>query len=73
MLNPPGPVSYLTKEELDEEGYQSTYTHMYNLLREKGWIREDGKYWVLPKDGRKYKRIDDAYKHQLFLMELNRK
>ena len=42
-------------------------------LLEKAWKRQPIGTISIHKDGRKYKRIEDAYKHQMFLMELERK
>ena len=67
---PPGDIKVLSKEDLGNE-YESTYTHMYNYIREKNWTRESKK-WKSPDGSRSFNKILDAYNYQkVFVEQLN--
>ena len=47
-------------EELELNGYQSPYLIMFNILRESGWRKSEGK-WVSPRGDMRYLKINEAY------------
>lgn len=56
-------VYSVDKEELEMEGYESTYTFMYNYLKEVGWTYEE-RHWNHPFRNCKYSKIHLAYQSQ---------
>ena len=66
---PPGEIKVLDKEDLGY--YESTYTHQFNYLREKGWVREGGK-WLSPDRARSFSKVVDAYNYQRYFIEVLR-
>jgi hypothetical protein len=57
---PPGPVKNIPKEQLEAEGFQSTYVKYFNAIMNAGWKRESGK-WVSPCGHYRFDTIDKAY------------
>jgi hypothetical protein len=55
---PPGPVRYITKEELGD--YQSPYVTAYNTLLDAGWYYLD-KRWYHPDGHPSFESIYKAY------------
>jgi hypothetical protein len=37
----------ITKEQLEDEGFESSYVRCFNYLKERGWVYEDA-MWVSP-------------------------
>ena len=64
--NPPGEVIQIPVSELID--YESTYTHMFNYLREKGWTREENK-WKHSEPDRVFKSVQEAYEYQIYFLE----
>ena len=63
--HPPGEVKVLDNSEYK---YESTYTHMFNYIRDKKWYR-DNKKWVSPDGTRSFFKILDAYNYQRIFIE----
>ena len=63
---PPGEVKQIPVSELGD--YQSSYTHMYNYLRERGWVRENNK-WTHKEKNRTFPNIIQAYEYQIYFLE----
>ncbi len=55
----------ISKELLEEEGYESTYLSRYNFLSSRGWRHEKGIGWINPRDpSTNYSNIDTAFASQ---------
>lgn len=65
---PPSEIKVLVREDLSFD-YESSYTHQFNYVREKGWVRED-KHWLSPDRTRRFKKVEDAYNYQRYFIEV---
>lgn len=59
----PSGVTIVGKEQLEREGYQSSYLIYYNYIMDKGWKREDRR-WISPCGSYRHVNIYDAYRCQ---------
>ena len=59
----PSEVKIISKEQLEAEGYQSSYLICYNYIKDFGWVRKDRR-WVSPCGSYKFVDIYSAYRCQ---------
>lgn len=67
----PSEVTMITKEQLEEEGYQSSYLYYYNYIMSHEWSRVDKK-WRSPDGDYNFSKIYDAYQCQKYLEEISK-